>query len=95
VALHTAALYQQQLGGLKGLTAQGAAQLAADLEYFCNVLTTLGVGVPPTLAAWQAAAAAPADEFAMVAEAAADGGDASSQAVVALVARLRGLAAAP
>ncbi|KAI3425696.1 hypothetical protein D9Q98_007673 [Chlorella vulgaris] len=95
VALHTAALYQQQLGGLRGLTAQGAAQLAADLEYFCNVLTTLGVGVPPTLAAWQAAAAAPADEFAMVAEAAADGGDASSQAVVALVARLRGLAAAP
>lgn len=95
VALDTAAHYQQQLAALPGLTAQGAAQLAADLEYFCNVLTTLGVAVPPSLAAWHAAAAAPAHGFAAVAEAAAQGGDAAGRAAVAAVARLRGLQAGP
>ena len=94
VALDTAAHYQAQLGGIAGLTAQGSAQLAADLEYFCNVLTTLGVAVPPSLAAWQAAAAVPADGYALVAEAAGEGGNAASQGIVALVARLRGLAPA-
>lgn len=92
VALDTASVYQQQLASLPGLSAQGAAQLAADLEYFSNVLSTLGVAVPPSLAAWQAATAAPLEGLAAVAEAAAKGGDASSQAAVQMAARLRGIA---
>ena len=59
VALEVAGAYQAQLGRLQGLSPQGAAQLGADLEYFVNVLATLGAPVPPALAAWQAAAAAP------------------------------------
>jgi hypothetical protein len=66
--------------------------LAADLEYFNNVLATLGLAVPPGLAAWQAAAAAPADGLAGVARAAEEGGDAAAVEAVAAVARLRGLA---
>eukprot|EP00887_Chlorella_sp_A99_P007905 scaffold12.g7905.t1 len=92
VALSSARLYLQRLSGLRGLTPQGTVQLAADLEYFCNVLTTLGVEVPPALAAWQAAAAVPAAAFPDVAAAAAEGGAPEAQAAVELVARLRGLA---
>lgn len=88
VALETAAAYQSQLASLPGLSPQGAAQLAADLEYFSNVLSTLGVAVPPSLAAWQAAAAAPPDGLAPLVEAA---GDAAGRAAVLAVARLRGL----
>lgn len=90
-----AAAYQSRLGALPALSPLGAAQLAADLEYFTNVLTTLGVAVPPSLAAWQAAAGAPAEGYAAVAEAAGEGGDAGARAVVALVARLRGLQLGP
>lgn len=88
VALETAAAYQSQLVALPGLSPQGAAQLAADLEYFCNVLTTLGVAVPPSLAAWQAAAAAPPEALPPLVEAA---GDAAARAAVLAVARLRGV----
>lgn len=92
VALDAASEYQQQLASLPGLSAQGAAQLAADLEYFTNVLSTLGVAVPPSLEAWQAATAAPPEGLAAVAEAAAEGGDASTRAAVQMAARLRGIA---
>lgn len=88
VALETAAAYQAQLACLPGLSPQGAAQLAADLEYFSNVLSTLGVVVPPSLAAWQAAAAAPAEGLPPLAGAA---GDAPARAAVRAVARLRGV----
>jgi hypothetical protein len=30
---------------------QGSVQLSADLEYMCNVITALGVALPPALAA--------------------------------------------
>lgn len=69
-------------------------QLAADLEYFCNVLTTLDVAVPPALAAWQAAAAAAEEAFPDVVAAAAEGGAPESQAAVEVVAKLRGLSLA-
>lgn len=91
VALDAAAAYQAQLAALPGLSPQGAAQLAADLEYFANVLGTLGVVVPPSLAAWQAATGAPPEGLPAVAEAAAQGGDPGAQQAVQLVARLRGL----
>lgn len=92
MAQDTAAHYQRQLGALPGLTPAGSAQLAADLEYFNNVLATLGVAVPLALAAWQAAASAPANGLAGVARAAEEGGDAAVVEAVAAVARLRGLA---
>lgn len=91
MALETAAHYQRQLGALPALTTAGAAQLAADLEYFNNVLATLGVDVPPALAAWQAAAAAPADGVSDLLRTAEEGGDAAAAEAVVAVARLRGL----
>ena len=91
VALSTAAQYQAALGGLAGLTPQGAAQLAADLEYFCNVLTTLGVAVPPSLAAWQAAAAAPVDGLPALAADAGEVGAVGALEAVHAVAALRGV----
>ena len=42
-----------QLGDIGRLTPAGAQQLAADLEYLCNVLSALGVDIPQTLAIWQ------------------------------------------
>lgn len=53
VAEGAAELYVAQLGQLRGLTPQGSAQLAADLEYFCNVVSALGVSIPTALATWQ------------------------------------------
>ncbi|KAK2080695.1 hypothetical protein QBZ16_000549 [Prototheca wickerhamii] len=52
-------LVRLALRPLPRLSGAGAAQLAADLEYFCNVLGSLGVEVPDELGAWTAAAAAP------------------------------------
>ncbi|GAB4818119.1 hypothetical protein N2152v2_005165 [Parachlorella kessleri] len=92
VTLGAAAAYQEQLQRLAGLSPQGAAQLAADLEYFANVLTTLGVTVPPTLAAWQlAAGAAPDSLHEVFAAASGDGGNRDAKAAVERVAQLRGL----
>ena len=43
-----------ELGALGRLSSPGAAQLAADLDYFCNVLAALGVALSPPLLTWQA-----------------------------------------
>ena len=43
----------QELSSIKRLTEAGSAQLAADLDYFCNVLAALGVALPPQLVTWQ------------------------------------------
>lgn len=48
-----AEMYVAQLGQLRSLSPAGSAQLAADLEYFCNVVSALGVSIPPALATWQ------------------------------------------
>ena len=53
VAEGAAELYVAQLGQLRSLTLHGSAQLAADLEYFCNIVSALGVSTPPALATWQ------------------------------------------
>ena len=44
----------EELGALGRLSNPGAAQLAADLDYFCNVLAALGVALSPPLLTWQA-----------------------------------------
>lgn len=59
IASHTAEILEMALRRLPRLSQLGAAQLAADLEYLCDVLGTLGVVVPDALAAWAAGAAAP------------------------------------
>lgn len=53
VAAGAAKEYQQALGGIASLSAAGAGQAAVDAEYFCNVLSALGVPLPPALATWQ------------------------------------------
>lgn len=52
--------YLEAIKRIEGpITTMGAAQLAADIEYFANIITTVGVEPPPELAAWQAALTAP------------------------------------
>lgn len=53
VAAGAAQLYVQELASIKRLSEGGSAQLAADLDYFCNVLAALGVALPPQLVTWQ------------------------------------------
>ena len=53
VAAGAADAYVRELTGIRALSASGAAQLAADLDYFCNVLGALGVALPLQLATWQ------------------------------------------
>lgn len=49
-------LYLEAIQRIQGpITSMGAAQLAADIEYFANIVSTVGVDIPPKLAAWQAA----------------------------------------
>jgi hypothetical protein len=67
-------LYAAQLQHIASLSSQGSQQLAADLEYFCNVLSALGVSVPATLGTWQAAAQWPSEEFPAAAQLAAEDG---------------------
>ncbi len=61
VAEGAAELYVAQLAQLQTLSPLGSAQLAADLEYFCNVVSALGVRIPPALATWQVHSGLPAD----------------------------------
>ena len=58
-ALSTASQIELKLWEIKILSSNGSNQLGADMEYFSNVLSTLGLPVPDTLIAWQAAASAP------------------------------------
>lgn len=91
IALSAAQLYHEQMSQMQSLSEQGSAQLAADLEYFTNVLTTLGVAIPSVLATWHAATSAPADQILLVAEAARESEDPGTSGIVEVVAKLRGL----
>ena len=53
VAAGAARVYAQELASIKRLSEVGSTQLAADLDYFCNVLAALGVALPPQLVTWQ------------------------------------------
>ncbi len=92
-ALASCQLYLNELKKLKVLSPQGAGQLAADIEYFSNVLSTLGLAVPSALAAWQAALVAP-DSAALEGLkglAAGEGGSNEAKIAVDVVAKLRAL----
>jgi hypothetical protein len=53
VAAGAADLFVGELSSIGALSEAGSAQLAADLDYFCNVLAALGVSLPPQLLTWQ------------------------------------------
>lgn len=72
VAAGAADLYTDQLQQIAVLTHQGAQQLAADLEYFCNVMSALGVAVPARLGTWQVAAQWSPEDFPEASRAALD-----------------------
>jgi hypothetical protein len=61
---------------IKALSPPGGAQLAADAEYFCNVMSALAVAPPAGLITAQLFAAAPADAFGQLAGGAVAGGSA-------------------
>lgn len=90
VAEGAAELYVQQLLCVPQLSRRGSQQLAADLEYFCNVLSALGVPVPASLATWRDATQWPVEAFSEAAQAAA-GNAAFDRAALQDVARCRNL----
>ena len=53
MALGAAQEYLRQLEAIPRLSAAGGGQAAADAEYFCNVLSALGVPLPSQLGTWQ------------------------------------------
>ncbi|EIE19328.1 hypothetical protein COCSUDRAFT_67854 [Coccomyxa subellipsoidea C-169] len=90
VAAGAAELYVRELAKIAALSESGAAQLAADLDYFCNVLAALGVAVPLQLVTWQVAVGWEAADFTASAAAALD--DLMvDRATLELVAAARGL----
>ncbi|MEW5315453.1 MAG: hypothetical protein WDW38_006880 [Sanguina aurantia] len=70
VVTHAASLYSDATLALPRLSPAGGSQLAADVEYFCNVCTALHVEPPLSLLTLQLFAGQPADEFAYAARAA-------------------------
>ncbi|KAK9915106.1 hypothetical protein WJX75_004782 [Coccomyxa subellipsoidea] len=90
VAAGAAELYVRELAKITSLSESGAAQLAADLDYFCNVLAALGVAVPLQLVTWQVAVGWQASDFTASATAALDDLMAD-RATLELVAAARGL----
>jgi hypothetical protein len=97
IAIAAAKLYQSEVAKIGSLSSPGSNQLGADIEYFANVLGTLGVVVPAELAAWQAALAAPdaAAIESLRSMAGAEGGNAEALKSLDVVAHLRGLKPSP
>lgn len=69
-------LYANTLLQIKQLSPSGAAQVAADAEYFCNVMSALAVAPPTALITVQLFAAAPVDTFEQMADGAVAAGSA-------------------
>jgi hypothetical protein len=69
-------LYADAVLQINALSPSGGAQLAADAEYFCNVMSALAVAPPAGLITAQLFAAAPADVFGQLADGAVAGGGA-------------------
>lgn len=88
MAAGAANLYVKQLSRVHLLSDLGSQQLAADLEYFCNVLSALGVAVPTALGSWQLAAQWQQQEFTREATAAMEEG-VVDKATIEVVARAR------
>ena len=55
LSLSACKYYCTRLDSLEALSSTGVQQLSADVEYFCNILNSLGQEVPESLTAWQVA----------------------------------------
>jgi hypothetical protein len=69
-------LYADTVLQISHVSAAGAAQLAADAEYFANVMSALAVAPPPELTTLQLFAGVPPDSFSGLAAGAVAGGSA-------------------
>lgn len=63
VAEASAELVLKEVQAIKALSEQGSAQLAADLEYFSNIVAALSLSPPETLIAWCKCVSTPGDEY--------------------------------
>jgi len=89
VVAGVAGAYAEALLRVPELSPGGAGQLAADVEYFANVMAALRVAPPPALLTLQAFAALPADQFPAAGAAAVAAGAADARALRALAAARR------
>lgn len=63
VAEASAELVLKEVQAIKALSEQGSAQLAADLEYFSNIVAALSLSPPEMLIAWCKCVSTPVDEY--------------------------------
>ncbi|KAF5841942.1 oligomeric Golgi complex subunit 7 [Dunaliella salina] len=87
-------VYAKAIAQVPHVTQQGGAQLAADAEYFCNVMSALHVVPPPSLITVQAFAALPDDQFKEAASGAAAASDGANEDSQVELTALRSLSAA-
>jgi hypothetical protein len=57
LTLVAATQYATELMKMQKLSLHGSKQIGADIEYFCNILSSLGQEIPVQISAWQAALA--------------------------------------
>lgn len=87
VAHGASELYASHLLRIAALSERGAQQLAADVEYLCNVNAALSVTTPPKLAAMLVALQPPREQF----QGALEEAEALDYTAAHVVARMRGL----
>jgi hypothetical protein len=63
IAEASADLLLKEVQSIRSLTEQGAAQLAADLEYFSNIVAALALAPPDALVAWCTCVSTPSGEY--------------------------------
>eukprot|EP00850_Spirogloea_muscicola_P009387 SM000052S17779 [mRNA] locus=s52:718780:723671:+ [translate_table: standard] len=92
VAEGATALYIEQLRAIAALSERGARQLAADIEYLCNVLAALSMATPAVLGTFQACLNCPRDQLPELAMQDGGGGDGLLDLpTVRLVCKMRGV----
>eukprot|EP00850_Spirogloea_muscicola_P014912 SM000110S18919 [mRNA] locus=s110:433576:438452:+ [translate_table: standard] len=92
VAEGATALYIEQLRAIAALSERGARQLAADIEYLCNVLAALSMATPAVLGTFQACLNCPRNQLPELAMQDGGGGDGLLDLpTVRLVCKMRGV----
>lgn len=82
-------VYSQKLEKLTDLSPGSSLQLSADIEYFCNILNSLGCEIPVKISAWQAGLAT-TDEDGMKSLLDSIGDNAEASNILTLISKLRG-----
>ncbi len=81
-------LYSHELEKLSSLSLDASRQLGADIDYFCNILNSLGSDVPVKISAWQAGLAT-TDEDGLKSLLESIGDNSEATATVTRIAKLR------